>query len=45
MEKETDEVKNAYDSFIRRGLNVGFTDDQIDFLWAEIIKIAQAYSR
>ena len=26
----TDEL---YDSFIRNGLAVGFTDDQIDFLW------------
>jgi len=22
-----------YNSFIKRGLEVGFTDDQIDFLW------------
>jgi hypothetical protein len=25
--------KNSYDLFVRQGRNVGFTDDQIDFLW------------
>ena len=25
--------KNIYDHFVRLGRNVGFTDDQIDFLW------------
>ena len=30
MEKEIDET---YDRFIKSGLAVGFTDDQIDFLW------------
>ena len=27
-----------YTSFIKNGLNVGFTDDQIDFLWDFIIR-------
>lgn len=30
--------KNLYDKFIRNGLNVGFTDDQIDFLWNFIME-------
>jgi hypothetical protein len=30
-----------YDKFIRSGLAIGFTDDQIDFLWDWINKIAQ----
>lgn len=31
-------MKNDYDIFIKRGLAVGFTDDQIDFLadWLNI---------
>lgn len=29
-----------YDSFIRGALNVGFTDDQVDFLWNWIHAIA-----
>lgn len=27
-----------YDKFIRSGLAVGFTDDQIDFLWMMIFE-------
>lgn len=27
------ENKNIYDHFVKLGRNVGFTDDQIDFLW------------
>lgn len=26
-------IKISYDTFIRNGLTIGFTDDQIDFLW------------
>lgn len=34
MKKDEDFNDNEkYDSFIRGGLNSGFTDDQINFLW------------
>lgn len=25
--------KNYYNNFVKEGRNVGFTDDQIDFIW------------
>jgi len=31
----------AYDRFIKNGLAIGFTDDQIDFLWDWINEIAR----
>jgi len=30
---ETEAEKVFYDRFVKNGLAVGFTDDQIDFLW------------
>ena len=34
-----------YDKFIRSGLAIGFTDDQIDFLWDWINEIAKTKAR
>ena len=39
MSKEEDNT--AYDRFIKNGLAIGFTDDQIDFLWDWINEIAR----
>lgn len=36
-----DSNQKLYDLFIRNGLAVGFTDDQIDFLWEYVNRVAQ----
>lgn len=38
------EEDKIYDAFIRSGLNVGFTDDQVDFLW-KYIDVMIKYSK
>lgn len=32
------ESKNYYDKFVRQGLAIGFTDDQIEFIWDWILE-------
>ena len=36
---EHDKIDIYYDGFIKGGLAVGFTDDQIDFLWFVITNL------
>lgn len=32
-----EEQNQLYDEFVRNGLNAGFTDDQINFMWEFIM--------
>ncbi len=36
-----EQENKQYDTFIKSGLAIGFTDDQIDFLWEWINELAK----
>jgi hypothetical protein len=40
-----EEQQGLYDEFIKNGLNAGFTDDQINFMWEYIMETMISFNK